>query len=241
MVFAYGATLPSVVCAPLRACSLRLDPGETIAQIDPGDPVRWKVTPTVFGSGAAATSAVVVKPSDSGLTTSMTVATDRRLYVVPLVSRTKDWIPVVAFAYPEDEHAAWKAYRAAPGREAEAADGLSGLDPADLDFGFRVSVDRPSWRPLRVYTDGVRTYVQVPPAMRHDEAPALVAIGSDAREQLVNYRLTGERFVVDTVLRHAALVRFEFGGAVAGRWYARSRRGALSAGSPFTVREALPE
>lgn len=34
------------------------------------------------------------------------------------------------------------------------------------------------------------------------------------------------------------LVRFELGGAVAGRWYARSRRGALSAGSPFTVREA---
>ena len=194
MVFAYGATLPSVVCAPLRACSLRLEPGETIAQIDLGDPVRWKVTPTVFGSGAAAMSAVVVKPSDSGLTTSMTVATDRRLYVVQLVSRTKDWMPVVAFAYPEDE------------REAEAADGLGVLDPADLDFGFRVSGDRPSWRPLRVYTDGVRTYVQFPPAMRHDEAPALVTIGSDAREQLVNYRLAGDRFVVDTVLRHAALV-----------------------------------
>ncbi len=36
------------------------------------------------------------------------------------------------------------------------------------------------------------------------------------------------------------LARFEFDGTVAGLWFARSRRGALSAGSPFTAREAPP-
>jgi type IV secretion system protein TrbG len=58
----------------------------------------------------------------------------------------------------------------------------------------------------QVYSDGIKTYIQFPPAMRHDEAPALVAIGADDREQLVNYRLSSDRYVVDKVLRRAALI-----------------------------------
>lgn len=190
VVFAYGAALPSVLCAPMPACSLRLEPGETIAQIDLGDPVRWKVTSADIGSGAAPTSAVEVKPSDSGLTTNMTVATDCCLYVVQMVSWTKDRMPVAAFAYTEDERAVWGAYGAVRERGAEAADGLGGLGFAVADAGAE-SVARAE-------------------ALRYGVGP----------------------------LDGGLLVRFELCGAAAGRWYACSRRGALSAGSPFAVREA---
>ena len=109
VTFTYGSTLPSVVCAPLRVCNLELQPGEVVQQIDLGDIARWKATPTAYGTGANQTSVIVIKASDSGLTTTMTIATDRRIYVVQLVSRTKDWMPLVSFVYPEDVQQDWDA------------------------------------------------------------------------------------------------------------------------------------
>ncbi|MFS2012857.1 P-type conjugative transfer protein TrbG [Azospirillum sp. CT11-132] len=206
VTFTYGSTLPSVVCAPLRVCNLELQPGEVVQQIDLGDIARWKATPTAYGTGANQTSVIVIKASDSGLTTTMTIATDRRIYVVQLVSRTKDWMPLVAFVYPEDVQQDWDAYRAAVNRRQQATTLSDGLNAANLDFNFAIRGDSPSWRPVRVYTDGRKTYIQFPSEMRYDESPALVAIGADDKEQLVNYRASGDRYVVDKVLRHAALI-----------------------------------
>jgi type IV secretion system protein VirB9 len=81
-----------------------------------------------------------------------------------------------------------------------------------LDFGFRISGDDPSWRPLRVYTDGRKTYIQFPRSLGFGTAPALVGLAhdgswfSDPTEEMVNYRIVGDRYVVDQVLDRAELV-----------------------------------
>jgi type IV secretion system protein VirB9 len=212
VVFTFGATLPTVVCAPLYPCNLLLQPGEVVQQLDVGDPVRWKVTPSFYGTGSNATTALVIKPTDSGLESALTVSTDRRLYVVKLASRLRDWMPKVAFSYPEDVQQAWAHYYAAQGRAREATVMSDGMNIDALDFGFRISGDSPSWRPIRVYTDGRKTYIQFPREMQFDEAPALVALGNDAglfsspSKQLVNYRKVRDRYVVDKVLTRAALI-----------------------------------
>lgn len=206
VMFTFGATLPSVVCAPLYVCDITLQPGEVVNDINIGDAVRWKVSPATSGAGPNATTHVIVKPTDAALSTNLVITTDRRTYVLKLVSRQKDWMPRVAFHYPEDTEAAWAAYKAA--RQA-AINGTvldSGQNVAALDFGYRLSGDKPRWRPLRVYSDGSKTYIQFPEAMQSSEAPALVAIGADQQEQLVNYRLVGNRYVVDKVLERAALL-----------------------------------
>jgi type IV secretion system protein VirB9 len=88
----------------------------------------------------------------------------------------------------------------------------TGENVANLDFGFRLSGDEPAWRPLRVYTDGAKTYIQFPRAMAFGAAPALVGLDNDGgwfsspSEQMVNYRIAGDRYVVDRVLDRAALV-----------------------------------
>ena len=79
-------------------------------------------------------------------------------------------------------------------------------DIAKLDFDFDLTGDHPSWRPMRVYSDGQQTFIQFPPAMLHDEAPVLVALDSSGDDQLVNYRVKDSMFVVDKVLRRAALI-----------------------------------
>ena len=49
--FLFGATLPTVVCAPLQVCNLALQPGEIVNNVNLGDSVRWKITPSISGSG----------------------------------------------------------------------------------------------------------------------------------------------------------------------------------------------
>lgn len=206
VMFTFGSTLPTVVCAPLYVCDITLQPGETVNDINVGDAVRWKLSPATSGQGPAATTHVIVKPTDAALRTNAIITTDRRVYVLTLVSRQKDWMPRIAFNYPEDAQAEWAAYRAARQAQQEATVMTTGQNVAALDFGYRISGDKPRWRPIRVYNDGSKTYVQFPAAMESSEAPALVAIGADNKEQLVNYRLVGDRYVADKVLDRAALL-----------------------------------
>lgn len=207
VVYTYGATLPSVVCAPLHVCDIALEPGEVVNDINAGDPVRWKITPAISGSGAHKTTHIIIKPTDSALTTNLDVATDRRMYVIKLVSRASDWMPLVAFAYPDDQKASWAAYHQAAEQQRESTPPPAGDSAPQLDFDFRVSGPDVKWKPVRVYTTGGKTYVQFPPAVTHDDLPALVALGTGNTETLVNYRLVGDRFEADKLLRHAALIR----------------------------------
>jgi type IV secretion system protein TrbG len=208
VVYTYGTSLPSIVCAPLHVCDIELQSGETVNDINAGDPVRWKITPAFSGAAESKTTHVVVKPTDTALTTDLIITTDRRTYVLKLVSRLRDWMPVVSFSYPEDTHAQWAAYKAASEQQTQATVLPTGESLDTLDFGFEVKARGHGidWRPVRIYTNGAKTFIEFPSAVSHGDLPALVALDGKT-EALVNYRLAGDRFVVDKLLRHAALIR----------------------------------
>jgi len=208
VIFTYGAALPTVVCSPLHVCDVALEPGETINDIHNGDRVRWRVYPAITGSGPAKTTHLIIKATDSALTTNLNISTDRRTYVIQLVSRREDWMPLISFAYPEDPQAQWSQYQEAQAKKAEATTLATGENIATLDFNFHMTGDHVSWRPVRIYSTGSKTYVQFPASIAHGDLPTLVALGShDKAEQLVNYRMVGDRFEVDKLLTHAALIR----------------------------------
>lgn len=218
VVFGFGETLPSIVCAPLHVCSVMLQAGETVNDINLGDSVRWKVSPAKSGNGMDAVTHVLVKPTDAGLQTNLVITTDRRTYVLKLVSHRTDWMPRVAFSYPEEVRAEWENFLANQRAEQAVAEARA-LDHqratiipeaarsvADLDFGFRLTGDNPSWRPLRVYSDGSKTYIQFPTALENALAPALVAVGPGDTAEVVNYRIDGNRYIVDHVVDRVALI-----------------------------------
>ena len=219
VVYLYGATLPTLVCCPLEVCAIQLQAGEVVNDIHAGDIARWRINPATSGQGTDATTYVVVKPTDAGLTTDLFITTNRRSYTIRLVSDQRQWIPLLAFDYPRDSRAAWASYRAheeavrraAARRRARNTIPSTGQNLAHLDFNYRLSGDDPAWKPLRVYTDGRKTYIQFPGSGFGDGAPALVALGKGglfhrAPTKLVNYRISGDRYVVDRVLRRAALI-----------------------------------
>ena len=108
--FLFGATLPTVVCAPLQICNLALQPGEVVNNINLGDSGRWKVTPSLSGAGGTQTTHLIIKPTDAGLISSLDIETNRRTYAVKLVSTQASWMPLVAFNYPDDAQTQWQAY-----------------------------------------------------------------------------------------------------------------------------------
>jgi type IV secretion system protein VirB9 len=216
--FLYGATLPTVVCAPLQVCDLALQPGEIVNNVNVGDKVRWNVSPGLSGSPAGQVTHLIIKPTDAGLVSSMTIETNRRTYAIKLVSTQHEWMPLVAFNYPDDMQRQWSAYQQNAAWGAAASTLPTGENVANLDFGFRLSGDDPSWRPLRVYTDGAKTYIQFPQSMAFGSAPALVGLDNDGgwfsgpSQEMVNYRIAGDRYIVDRVLDRAELVSGVGGG-----------------------------
>jgi P-type conjugative transfer protein TrbG len=213
VTFVFGATLPTVVCAPLYVCDLVLQAGETVNDLNVGDSVRWQITPATQGAGEASITHVMIKPTDVGLITNLVITTNRRAYTIKLVSRAEDWMPRVAFSYPDDARALWTAHgRARSAREEAAAAAIGPAEAALFDFGYAVSGDSPSWRPVRVFSSGTKTYIEFPRGIGAGELPTLVALADDGglftepSKQLVNYRFVHGRFEVDKVLTRAALI-----------------------------------
>jgi type IV secretion system protein VirB9 len=210
--FVFGATQPSIVCAVMQICDVELQPGEQVSSVNLGDSVRWLVEPAVSGSGAQAVEHLIIKPLDVGLDTSLVVTTDLRTYHLRLRSHRTEYMPRVAFVYPEDAAAKWAALK-----RTEAAERKANTIPqtgeylGNLDFGYRLS-GRAPWKPTRVYNDGSKTIIEMPQAMTQTEAPTLLVVRDSGslfkkdEELMVNYRLQGHRYVVDTLFDKAVLV-----------------------------------
>lgn len=209
VIFTFGETMPTIVCAPLRVCDVELQPGEKVLGTpNVGDNVRWDISPGHSGSGPDAQTHVIIKPHQAGLDTNLVISTDRRTYHLRLVSDPTNYVSDVAFSYPSDDKKAWDAEIAAV--DAKQSDVIATMPPltADkLNFNFTVKATSgaPEWVPVRVFDDGAHTYIQMPKGMAATEAPVLVLLDDSGHEQLVNYRLRGDYFVIDRVIDKAAL------------------------------------
>ena len=210
--FVYGASQPSVVCAVLQICDVELQPGEQVNSLQIGDSERWSVDPAVSGTAPNEVQHLIIKPQDVGLETSLVVATNRRTYHIRLRSHRTDFMPRVAFTYPEDATAKWEALKARETKERTAATIPStGEYLGDLSFEYQVTGSA-SWKPVRVYNDGRKTILQMPREMAQTEAPTLLVISkeggvfTDDETVMVNYRVQGNRYIVDAVFDKAIMI-----------------------------------
>ncbi|NDW07639.1 P-type conjugative transfer protein TrbG [Jiella pacifica] len=201
VVFLYGEVQPSVVCSPLQVCDIELQAGEIVRDVLVGDTVRWKVEPATSGAPSGQAIHLIVKPSEPGLVTSMVVTTSRRTYHIQLKSDRSRYMARVGFEYPEDVNARFAEINARI--EASVVPG-AGVPADQLDFGFRVSGSA-RWRPTRIYSDGMKTYIQFPSSLSGQDAPVLFVV-SGGENRIVNYRMKGSMMVVDYNLDRAILV-----------------------------------
>ena len=225
VVTTFGAAIPTAFCAPLIVCYIELEPGEVLTDTPSwGDTVRWQVTIKFQGSDPE-TVVLEIKPSEDAGLTNLVIPTDRRLYTINLVNDPEVHTPILSFRYPDtaervaaagiaarraqeaEEVASATAARQAA-RDARAArlartgvQTSTGLrDPGQLDFRFNISGNA-RFRPVRVYTDGRKTYIDLHPNYRAT-LPTVVP-GKGEENKALNTRVAegGSRLVIDRVIR----------------------------------------
>lgn len=210
--YVYGAQKPSVVCSPLRVCDLSMQQGEHIISLFLGDSARWTLEPATVGEGGVYTTEhVIIKPLDLNIKTNLIITTDRRIYHVNLVSTRDKYMPQVSFVYPEEALAKFKAKQ----QQHQTAYNNATIPETgeylgNLDFKYTITGDQTEWKPVRVYNDGKKTIIEMPETMNANEAPAFVVTryntNSSSNEQLVNYRVQNNKYIVDAVFFEGELI-----------------------------------
>jgi type IV secretion system protein VirB9 len=211
LVYRFGSGLATIVCAPLRICTLELEPGEKVHG-DPqiGDSVRWNLALVHVGSGDNQTSIIALKPQENGLDTTLLITTDRRAYYLRLISEPDQYVARVAFSYPEAEMEKFRQQETAhtPPEKVSApaeAPAIAG-DVSKMHFNYRISGHDEFITPVRVFDDGSKTYLVMSHDMTNREAPVLLIIGPDKKTEMTNYRVQHEMYIVDRLFEHGRLV-----------------------------------
>jgi len=190
--------------APSQVSDIALQRGEKIVSVAAGDTVRWVIGDTVSGAGENARAHVLVKPIREDLKTNLVIITDRRAYHLELMSTPETYVASVSWTYPHDEFLALRRdNKTAEEDEDRVVD--TGLDIDKLRFRYSVSGGNPPWRPVRVFDDTHKVYIQFPARLDQGEAPPLFVVGPDGDSQLVNYRVRGRYYIVDRLFAAAEL------------------------------------
>jgi type IV secretion system protein TrbG len=205
-VFPYTeGALYQIYAKPGQVTDIALQEGEQLVGTGPiaaGDTVRWMIGDTVSGIGASARVHILIKPIRPDIATNLVINTDRRTYHLELRANPSVYMASVSWTYPQDQLIALRQARA----EAERATPVAaGLDLSTLNFRYAIEGDRPDWRPLRAFDDGVRVFIEFPESIVQGELPPLFVIGAKGEAELVNYRVAGRYMIVDRLFGAAEL------------------------------------
>lgn len=196
--------------APLRVTTLTLPPGETVTGMAAGDTVRWQIAESASGDGrtAAGRTHILIKPLETGLETNLVLTTSHRIYLLHLRSgRAADGFnTAVAWDAPLDPVVHPDAV--APGlSHTMAASPVGPEGPVHAGYRIEPRGRTPSWTPVSVFDDGVRTFVVLPEAARRAETPVLFVLSAGGEAELVNYRQIESLIIVDRLFERAELRR----------------------------------
>lgn len=188
--------------APEQVSDIALQPGEKLVAVSAGDTVRWVIGDTSSGAGETARAHILVKPYAPGLKTNMVITTDRRAYHLALESTDNTAMAAISWTYPQDRLLALQRQNE---RAEEARPVADNVALTNLRFRYAITGDNPPWRPVRAWDDGNKVYIEFPARLDQGEAPPLFVVGPLGQSQLVNYRVSGNHYIVDRLFGAAEL------------------------------------
>ncbi len=142
----------------------------TVIQLEPGEILKespylsetdvWRLS---YGQGiqnGLDTTFLMLKPDYAGLTSTLTLITDRRVYMVELKSYKDHYMPYVSWVYPdyEDTRTAFTKWE----NDKKVVEEFSGMNAEYLSFDYKIRhsiTNKPAWTPVMVYDDGQKTYI----------------------------------------------------------------------------------
>ena len=187
--------------APGFISVIELQPGETLLNYALGDTARWIVGDVIRDDQPQ----LLVKPTRSNLSTNLVITTDKRVYVIEATSHDNNtYNATIAWTYPFEELSQQVAVIDAENdRRADTI--IAGVPIERLNFDYEISGDEPSWRPVRAFDDGVKSYLEFPKSVGSFESPPLFLKDEKGSGQLVNYRVKQNYYIIDRLFDQAEL------------------------------------
>jgi type IV secretion system protein VirB9 len=188
-----------VYTQPLRVTDISLQPGERIVDIPfVSDSERFILGAGISYENSVPVQHVYVKPSVAGISATLIINTDRRVYRIILRSFSNVHMPLVRWRYPPSLPNNF----IQPIRSTGSADNnFLSLDPRFLSFNYRVThgfFNKPYWLPELVFDDGAKTYITFPDLVLQREMPAIF----ENRNDVLNYRVVGNLIIIDKLIEN---------------------------------------
>lgn len=199
-IFNYDkSSIYEITSAVDHVTDIALKEGENITTTPTaGDTVRWNLSVMKSGNGGRAQTHIIVKPLDTNIETNLIITTDQNIYHINLKSGDFH-MPSVAWNYPMDEKIKFE--DVLNRRKNEEAT----INPVNLCFNYEIEGKNYNWKPIRVFDDGSKTYIQMPRNLKVTEAPVLFLLDDKKNPLIVNYRVKGDLYIIDRLIEKAEL------------------------------------
>jgi type IV secretion system protein TrbG len=218
IVFAFGQSMPKLICSPGRACDVEMEPGEKVKKVILADGVNWTWEAAESVERGKVVQHVVYQPKDRDLESNTIITTDRRTYHIKLFSPKTEgaYLNRAGFYYPSELVTSWAdkaGMEAAVQAKEESLNVMpNAVAPQKLAFDYRVEGSG-DFKPLRIFNDGERVYMEMPDSLRHGENPVFILLDEKGNEMVVNYRREADQttgtihYVVDKLFNKGELRR----------------------------------
>jgi len=191
-------------CQPYRTTDIQLEPGEQVLEMPfLSEEKVWEIGAGVSRDHGLDTQHFFVKPTYTGLTTSMIIITDRRVYHLLLKSFKDTWMVMVEWQYPHPWPLTIKSEVINSQKTELSGDALS-VNPEYLSFDYKMSYSlfkKPLWLPKRVYDDGRKTYIELDERMLHLITPVLF----NHKNERINYRVNKNLIILDELIEKVTI------------------------------------
>jgi len=197
--------LYQVYCSPLHITDIMLQPGEKLTESPAaGDTIRWIIAVTSSGSGNKKRVHILLKPVTDELHTNLVVTTSRRVYHLQIHSfKNRNQAQAgVSWRYPNENLPSMQSFINSQNLDDENYQ--VNVDVKHLNFRYALD-GKARWKPIRVFDDGKKTYIQFPDNISVGELPPLFVVSYEDKPQIVNYRFKSNFYIVDRLFQKALL------------------------------------
>ncbi len=200
------SALYQIYVAPQKLTNIQLQPGEELMAMPKGaDTVRFKLSSGASMSDNQLQQHLFLTATRPGLSTNMTLLTNKRVYQIEVKSYKQTYMAAVKWNYPQDNaEIALQKITQTKEKEDKTVSTRVNIENINSQYAIYKIKGNPAWTPIHVFDDGSKTYIEFPKSLKTTEAPALFVL-LDNETQLVNYRIKDRLYIVDRLFGKAEL------------------------------------
>ncbi|MGL5569265.1 MAG: TrbG/VirB9 family P-type conjugative transfer protein [Cetobacterium sp.] len=183
----------TIYCRVNYLTAILLSPSEKIISVSGGDTARWQKSQTVTGSSQGDREVIYIKPFSLNLKTNLVINTNKRMYNINLHSAKEWYNPVVKWLYPDE---------AMKIEQIKKEQTITTGSLTNHNYNYTVSTKKYDFAPSTIFDDGSKTYFVL---KNIQELPVLYIRDGSKEQQLVNFRIQGNYYIVDRTFKEAVL------------------------------------